>query len=204
MPAAESFARLWKIAPPWMKPSTRYLSRLAPAEFDQMHEGQLVGQRELLRAQQLLAPHVLDRAGVDAAVARDHEAAHARHVADARDHAAAGHRFVEVRRVEAVAGDRAELQPRRADVEEPRHALARQQLSAPVEQRLRRGGLVARARLERAQLADQRQHLRAIAPEGLAAHVDFGLDGGHRLLQHLRLRRQMKSVERLRSRPARG
>ena len=34
--------------------------------FDQVHERELVGERELLRAQQLLAPHVLDRAGVDA------------------------------------------------------------------------------------------------------------------------------------------
>jgi hypothetical protein len=52
-------------------------------------------------------------------------------------------------------------------------------LAAPVEQRLRLGRLVARARLERAQLADQRQHLRAIAPERLAVGVDLGLDGGH-------------------------
>ena len=33
--------------------------------LDQMHERQLVLQRQLLRAQQLLAPHVLDRAGID-------------------------------------------------------------------------------------------------------------------------------------------
>ena len=123
--------------------------------FDQMHEGQLVLERQLLRAQQLLAPHVLDRAGVDALIARHHHAAHARHIADAGDHAAAGHGFVEIGRVEAVARDRGELQPRRADVEQARDALARQQLPAPVEQRLCLRGLLARAaRLsQRAQLA---------------------------------------------------
>jgi hypothetical protein len=60
------------------------------------------------------------------------------------DHAAAGHRFFRIRVVEAVAGERREFQPGRARVEQARDALARQQLAALVEQRLRRLGFFPR------------------------------------------------------------
>ena len=41
MPAAESRARLRKIDPPWMKPSTLYLSKLAPADSTRCTNGSL-------------------------------------------------------------------------------------------------------------------------------------------------------------------
>jgi hypothetical protein len=83
-----------------------------------------------------LAAHVLDRARVDARIARHHHRAHAADVADAADHAAAGDRLGRIRIVEAIARHRGELQPGRAEVEQPGDAFARQQLAALVEQRL--------------------------------------------------------------------
>src|SRR5580765_6772213 len=44
-----------------------------------------------------------------------------------------------------------------------------------------RSGLFPRTRLECAQFADQRQHLRAIARKGVTVHIELGLDGGHGL-----------------------
>ena len=82
-------------------------------------------------------------------------------------------------RVVQVAGQRGQLQPGRARIEQPRDALARQQLPALVEQRLGLGGGIAGARLERAQALDQRQHVRAVALERLARGVECGLNDRH-------------------------
>ena len=106
--------------------------------LDQLHERQLVLERELLDAQLLVQPHRLQRAGVDARVGRGDHAAHARDEADAGDHAAAWHALVEVRVVEAEAGQRRDLEERRAGVEQQRQPLARQQLAALLEALARR------------------------------------------------------------------
>ena len=82
------------------------LEQVGAGRFDQVHERQFVLEGEVLRAQQLLAAHVLDRAGVDTRVARHHHRAHAGDVADTRDHAAAGNGFLRVGVVEAEAGHR--------------------------------------------------------------------------------------------------
>ena len=79
-----------------------------------MHEGQLVLQREPLRAQQFLAPHVLDRAGVDARIARHHHRANAGDIADAYNNAATRNGFLGVRLVEQIARERREFEKRRA------------------------------------------------------------------------------------------
>ena len=60
-----------------------------------------------------------------------------------------------------------------------RNALSRQELAALVEQRLRPGGGVARARFERAQALEEGEHARAIALEGFAGGVNLRLQGRH-------------------------
>jgi hypothetical protein len=126
--------------------------------FHQVQEGQLLLQRDLLHAQDLLQAHGLDRARLDARIAGHHHAAHAAHEADAGDHAAARHRGVRVPAVLQVAGQRAQGQPGRARVQQQAHPLARQQLAAPLEHRTRLGRFVGRPLLQRAQVADAREH----------------------------------------------
>src|SRR5262249_24227848 len=79
----------------------------------------------------------------------------------------------------AVARDGGELQPWCADVEQPRDTFSGQHLPAPVEQWLCLRGLFACTCFEHAQLVDEGVHVRAIAREGLAVHIDFGFDTGH-------------------------
>ena len=85
---------------------------------------QPVVQGHLLRAQVLLDRHRVVRAALDGRVVGDDHALAARHPADAGDDPRA--RRVAV--VHAVRGQRRELQERRALVQQPVHALARQQL----------------------------------------------------------------------------
>src|SRR5712671_2761122 len=105
-----------------MNPSTRYRSRLAPADSTRCTKGSLLvsarscARRSFSRPICWIAP-----ASIPESLATT--MARARHIADAGDQAAAGHGLLEVA-IEAVAGDRAELEPRRADVEQPRDALA--------------------------------------------------------------------------------
>src|SRR5207237_1286211 len=106
---------------------------------------------------------------------------------------AAGNGFLQLARIEAVAGDRGELQPWRADIEQTRDALARQQLAAPVEQRLGFGRFSRGAIFQRVQLRDQRQHMSAIAPKGFAAHINAGLDGGHHATRSFPRKRESSS-----------
>jgi hypothetical protein len=126
--------------------------------FDEVDERQLVLQRQLLHAQDLVQAHRLDGAGFDARIAGHDHAADARHEADARDDAAPRHRGGRIFRVLHEARQRAQRQVRRARIEQQRHAFARQQLPALVEHglRLRRGR--GRALFQRAQLRDPREH----------------------------------------------
>jgi hypothetical protein len=147
-----------------------------------VHERQAVLERHFLRAQQLLEALRLQRAGVDAGVVGDDDDAHARDDADAGDGAAAGDRALGVVDVLAPAGEGRELEERHAGVEQPLHALARQQLTAPLEQRPRPAARFARARLDRAPLVDQRQGVRAIGDERVAARVEREGESVHRAI----------------------
>ena len=123
------------------------------AGVDEVDARQPVVQRHLLRAQVLLDRHRVVGAALDGRVVGDDHALAAADPADAGDDPRA--RRVAV--VHAVRGQRRELQERRALVEQPVDALARQQLAA---RRVPRAGLLAAAQphpLELlAQVGDQR------------------------------------------------
>ena len=155
------------------------LQQVGAGRFDQLHEGQLVLHGDVLRAQDLVAAHALDGAGVDAGIVDGDDAARAADRADAGDDAAAGHALLGVGLVDQPAGQRRQLQPRRAGVEQPRQALARQQLVPFVEQRLGLGRGGGGTRFELAQAADQLQHGLALRLEGLAFGMDAGFEDRH-------------------------
>ena len=87
------------------------VEQVAAGAFDQVHEGQLLLERDLLRATQAIAAALRHRAGLDAAVVDDDDAAHAADEADAGEDGGAGDGFGLVRRVDQIAGDIADLQP---------------------------------------------------------------------------------------------
>jgi hypothetical protein len=126
--------------------------QVGAAAFHQRHQRQLVLARQFLRAQRLLQAHRRHGAALDGAVAGADQHALAGHHADADDAAAALHALLAVVVVHAQAGQRAELEKVAAAVDQPRHALARQQLAALLE-------LVALARRFGHHLGFQRAHL---------------------------------------------
>ncbi len=156
------------------------LEQVRSGRLDQVDEGQPVLERDLLRAQHLLEPLRLQRAGVDAGIVGDDEDAHAGDDADADDRAAAGDRALDVVDVLAPAGERRQLEERNAGIEQARDALARQQLAAPLEQRRRLRARGTRARLDRAPLLDQRERVVAVGEEGVASGVERQREGRHR------------------------
>ena len=108
--------------------------------------------------------------------------------ADAGDEAAAGDAARGVGRVLQPAGEGAKLEEGQARVEQPRDALARQQLAALLEQRARLGAGVARALLER---APSRRSARACArgsrrrpPRGVDARGEGWASGVFGIAQH--------------------
>ena len=126
--------------------------------LDQVDERQLVLQRHFLHPQDLVQAHRLDRAGVDARIARHHHAAHAADESDARHHAAAGHRGRRVGRIAQIARQRTQRQVGPARIQQQGDPFPRQQLPALVEYRLRFGRSGRCPRLECMQLLDARQH----------------------------------------------
>jgi len=155
------------------------LQQVGAGGFDQVQEGQPVLLRDGDDAQDLLQAHRLDGAGVDAGIGGGDHAAHAGDVADAGDEAAAGNGLGRVGVVQAPTGDGGELEEGRTGVERPRHALARQQLAAPVEDGpgLRRG--VAHALFEGTEVGDERQPGFAVGGEGGGRRVEIGVEDGH-------------------------
>ena len=111
------------------------LEQVRAGRFDQMHERQLVLQRDVLRTLEFFQPERLQRAGVDAGVVGKHETACASDVSDQRDRTAARNRRVRtawfaVVVVLAPARKCRELQHGRTRVEQQAHALARKDLAA--------------------------------------------------------------------------
>ncbi|GAB1413223.1 hypothetical protein MASR1M97_19590 [Candidatus Desulfobacillus denitrificans] len=106
-------------------------------------------------------------------------AAHAGDGADAGDEAAAGNGLRRIGVVEAPAGDGGKLEEGRAGVECARHALARQQLAALVEDRFRLGRGVAHALLEGAEVVDELQPGRAVGGAGGGGRVEIRFEDRH-------------------------
>ena len=100
--------------------------QVRPAAVDQIDARQAVLQRDLLRAQVLLHRHREVGAALHRGVVGDDHHLAARDAADAGDQPRAGRLAV----VEAEGGQLADLQERRADIEQPLDPLARQQLAA--------------------------------------------------------------------------
>ena len=146
------------------------------AGVDQIDAWQMVLQRDLLGAQVLLDRHGIVGAALHGGVVGDDQALHALDPADASDHAGRG-RLVAVH---PEGGHLADLQEGRARVEQVVDALARQQLAAG--NMLGPCGLAAaqrHLRRLRAQVLDQRAHLRGIGPEVLRARIDLALQHLH-------------------------
>lgn len=144
----------------------------------QMHERQLVLQCDVLGPQDLLQCHGTEGTGLDAGVGGHHHAARPAHHADAGHDAGARHALRKVRMVLAVARQRRQFQVGTAGIEQQGDAVARQQLPAFVEQRLRLGRAVAGALLQCAHLGQQAQHVVPVGGEGFALRMDAGIEHG--------------------------
>ena len=96
------------------------------AGVDEVDAGKPVLERDLLRAQVLLHRERVVRAALDGRVVADDHHLAAVHQPDARDHPGAGR----VAAVHALGGERRDLDERAALVEEPRDAVAGQELAA--------------------------------------------------------------------------
>ena len=142
------------------------------ARVDQVDAWQPVLERDFLRAQVLAHGDRVIGAALDRRVVADDDAFEAGHAADARDEAAAGNPVV----VQVVAGQLADLEERRARVEQPVDAVAHQQLVAAFV--LRAGGSrTACAHLggEIAQFAASARLTASLAANSAAVPIDAGL-----------------------------
>ncbi len=127
-------ARLVGEAAPAVHEDLGLVHQVGAAGLDQRYERQLVVAGDLLRAQRLFQAHRGDGAALDGAVARRHDAcARPATTADADDGAAALDALLAVVVVHAEPGERAQLEEVAASIEQPRDALARQQLAAFIE-----------------------------------------------------------------------
>ena len=150
--------------------------QIGAAGIDQIDARQPVLPRDVLRAQVLLDRDRVVGAALDRGVVGDDHALAAHDPADAGDDPGARHLVV----VHAVRGELRQLQKRRPRVEQPPHALARQQL-APRQMPLARP-LVA-ALLDplhhRVQIVDQRAHRGGVRLERRGTAVNRAADDAH-------------------------
>ena len=102
------------------------MRQVGAAGIDEIDAGQRVLQRDFLRAQMLLHRHRVIGAALDRRIVGDDHRLAAVDAPDAGDHA----RAVNVAFVHAVGGERADFEKRRAGIDQPGDALARQQLAA--------------------------------------------------------------------------
>ena len=98
------------------------MRQIGAAGIDEIDAGQPVLERDLLRAQMLLHRHRIVGAALDRRIVGDDHRLAARDPADAGDQAGAVH----VALVHAEGGERADFEERRAGIDQPRHALARE------------------------------------------------------------------------------
>ncbi len=104
----------------------RVVRQVGPARVHQIDAGQAVLARDLLRAQVLLHRHGVVGAALDGGVVAHDHALPPGDAPHARDEPGA----VDIARVEPIGGELRQLQERRSRINEPQHAVARQQLAA--------------------------------------------------------------------------
>ena len=156
--------------------------QVGAAGIDEIEARQTVFLRDLLRAQMLLHGQRIVGAALDGrVVAHDHALA-ARNAADAGDHAGA----VDVAAVHVIGRELRQLEERRARIDQPEHAVARQQLAAremALAQPLRSaGGCGGALGLE---VGDHGGHRRAVGGEVVRAGIDRCFQPGHGALMML-------------------
>ena len=147
--------------------------QIGAAAVDQIDARQPVLLGDLLRAQMLLDRQRIISAAFDRRVVADDHHLAARHAADAGDHPRAGHFAV----VHVARGELADLEERRARIEQPLDAVARQQFAALdmalavlLGPALRRLGDVG------AQFLGERAIMRGAGAKLLAVRRDFTVD----------------------------
>ncbi len=152
------------------------LRQVAAARIDEIDAGQAVLRGDLLRAQMLLHRHRIVGAALDRRVVRNDDALAAGHAPDAANDRGRVH----VAAVHPPGGELADLEERRAWVEQRAHALARQHLAAA-------GVLVAR-RLVAAdghrghfflQVRNEQAHALGVGAELRRARVELALERAH-------------------------
>jgi hypothetical protein len=144
-----------------------------------MDKRQLVVQRNLLCAQDLLQAHGADRAGLDARVGRHHHALRAGDRSDAGNDAGAGETLGRVRMVHAESGQCREFEKSTARIEQQGQALARQQLPTFFEQGSGLGRTIARALRQQLHVGQRLRHVCAVAYECVGLRLDAGVDDRH-------------------------
>ena len=161
------------------------VGQIGAARIDQIDARQPVLPGDVLGAQVLLHRDRVVGAALDRGVVGDDHALAAHDPADAGDDAGARHLVV----VHAVRGELRQLQERRAGVEQPAHALARQQLAARQVALAR--PLVA-ALLDplhhRVQVVDQRAHRGGVRLERRRTGIDRAGDDAHGFESQWKLR----------------
>ena len=157
--------------------------QIGAAGIDEIDAGQMIFARDLLRAQMLLDRHGIIGAALDRRIIGDDHRLAPLDGANAGDDPGA----MDVALVHAIGGERRDFEKGRAGIDEPRHALAREQLAARD---------MALARTRRAALRRQRAALGKLAEQGLprlGIGLLFGRKGAGFALQgrHAFLRGQM-------------
>ena len=150
--------------------------QVGAAAVHQVQAGQPVLLRDLLRAEVLLDSDGVVGAALHRGVVGDDDAFAAGDAADAGDHAAGG----DVAAVHAMGRERRELEERRAGIEQPLDAFARQQLAAR-EVAGARGFRAAERGLRGTfrELGKQRPRVRRIRPELRTTRIKGGSDSRH-------------------------
>ena len=188
-------ARLVGEAAPAFHEHLRLIKEIGAAGFDEAHERQLVFECDLLNAQVLLHAHGRRSAALDGAVIGGNDAADARHVTDAGDAAAALDALGAVIVVHAQAGERRQFEPRRTRIDQQRDTLARQKLAAGAKPVASGVGEIPHLLLERAEAADQRQHLLAIGAKRCGVGIDAALYDRHERFSYSLARARRGSCE---------
>ena len=154
------------------------VQQIGAATLHQVDHGKFVLLGNLLRPQGLAQAHGRHRSALDSAVVHRDQTALARHHANAHDRAATEHRLFAIVVVHLQARKAAEFQKRRAPVQEPRQAFARQQLLALGEFGALGLGFGNHLGLKAVDLVQQRRHALGVGGKGGRAGVELGAQGG--------------------------
>ena len=166
--------------------------QVGAAAVDQVDARQPVGLGDLLRAEMLLDRHRIVGAALHRRVVGDDHHLPPRDAADAGDHPRAGHLAV----VEVAGGELADLEERRAGIEQPLDAIAGQQLAArDMALAMLLGAALRRLGDILAQLLGQRAVVRRAGARFLARQVDLACRAAVRsCLPHPRLSKPSRAL----------